>query len=112
MTVACQVMLEAATLAIPSSVESADPDVPSAESKLAVVELAAWLIACWIADAPDEGVAVAADAVELAAAAGVVDAVAPDADDADDEAAEAAVADESAAAELLAELLWAASACT
>jgi hypothetical protein len=41
-----------------------------------------------------------------------VDAVAPDADDADDEAAEAAVADESAAAELLAELLWAASACT
>ena len=105
-------MLEAATLAIPSSLESADPDVPSAESRLAVVELAAWLSACWIADAPEEGVAVAADAVELAAAAGVVDAAAPDAGDAGDEAAVAAVADESLAAGVVAGLLWAASAWT
>jgi hypothetical protein len=103
----CQVMLEAATLAIPSSLESADPDVPSAESRLAVVELAAWLIACWIAAAPDEGVAVAADDVEVAA--GAVDAAAPDADD---EAADPAVADESVAAGVLAELLWAESAWT
>jgi hypothetical protein len=107
----CQVMLEAATLAIPSSAESLDPDVPRAESRLAVVELAAWLMACWIAAAPDVGVAAAADAAEVAA--GVVDAAAPDADEADevdDEAVAAVVADGSVAAVVLA--AWASCACT
>ncbi len=104
---ACQLSLEAATLAIPSSVELVAPDVPRADSRAAVVELAAWLSASWIAAAPDEGVAVVADAVALAA--GAVEAAAPDADDTDDEAADAAVVpDESVAAELL----WASCACT
>jgi hypothetical protein len=98
----CQVMLEAATLAIPSSDESLDPEVPRAESRLAVVELAAWLMACWIAAAPEEGVAAVPDAVEPAAA-GVVAAAVPDADDADDADDDAvAVADGSVAAAVLA----------
>ena len=101
-------MLEAATLAIPSSAESLDPEVPRADSRLAVVELAAWLMACWIAAAPDEGVAAVVDAAELAA--GVVDAAVPDADDADDDAVAAAVADASVAAGVL--VGWAACACT
>jgi hypothetical protein len=107
--VACQVMLAAATLAMPSSVESLDADVPRAASSVAVVELAAWLMACWIAAAPDDGVAVVAGDAELAA--GAVDAAAPDADAAD-EAVAAAVADGSVAAGVLAELACASCACT